>query len=122
MDTQHPTPTQIACHLSHRRLVEALSLRQTLNDRFQYAFARLRIGWGTFDEQGYLSQLQRCILKNEHRIERRRIQWLALQRDVFVELASQARSSTTRDDARCSSARVADALSLAALRSLVGRR
>lgn len=113
MDSQHPTPIELACHLSHRAMLEAIRLRDRLADELDRPEL---VADPRFDRVWHALGLA------ERRLLRRRLRWLALQRDVFVEVASQARSSTTRDDARCSSARVADALSLAALRSLVGRR
>jgi len=113
MDTQHLTPIELACHFSHRAMLEAIRLRDRLADELERPEL---VADPRFD------RLWHALGLAERRLLRRRLRWLALQRDVFVELARDARSTTTADEARCSSARVADALSLAALRSLVGRR
>lgn len=112
MERTEPTSTELACHVSHRSMLEAIALR----DRLTAAIER--------DEANGFVRFERLYHAHgmaDRRVNRRRLRWLALQRDVFVQLANEARTSVTRSDASESAARVSDALCLAALRSLVNR-
>lgn len=110
---QHPTPTELACHVSHRAMLEAIRLRDRLADELERPEL---VDDSRFDRVWHALGLA------QRRLFRRRLRWLALQRDVFVELGRRARTDAIAADVACSSARLADELSLAALRSLVGRR
>jgi hypothetical protein len=113
MDMQHPTQIELACHVSHRAMLEAIRLRDRLADELERP---------ELVESSRFDRVWHALGLAQRRLLRRRLRWLALQRDVFVELGRQARTYAIEADVRCSAARLADELTLAALRSIAGRR
>jgi hypothetical protein len=118
MDDRQFTPTQLACATSHALLLEAIRLREQLLDRLDAVSEALDHAdivrhdlWSRFD------QLYRVVTRVDARVNRRRLAWLELQREVFLELGSEARGLRRSSEWAASVERLDDVIVLASLRA-----
>jgi hypothetical protein len=130
MDTHKLTGIAVDCASSHVLLLEAIRLREKLLSKLEEITAALErplaqsptaFGWYVNRQLGLrFDRLYGTLSAVEARVMRRRLRWLELQRDVFLQIGLEARGSTAEDAAGAAD-RLREALSLAALRSLGGR-
>jgi hypothetical protein len=118
MDDRQFTPKQLACATSHALLLEAIRLREQLLDRLDAVSEALdhadispKALWSRFD------QLYRIVSRVDARVNRRRLAWLELQRDVFLELGSEAEGLRRSSEWSASVERLDDVIMLATLRA-----
>ena len=129
MDDRQFTPTQLACATSHALLLEAIRLREQLLDRLDAVSEALDHAdsvpgprgqrahivrhdlWSRFD------QLYRVVTRVDSRVNRRRLAWLELQREVFLELGSEARGLRRSSEWAASVERLDDVIVLASMRA-----
>jgi hypothetical protein len=121
MDASQLTGTAVACASSHALLIEAIRLREQLLEQLERISDALDQSRASKQLGLRFDRLYRTLSAVEARVMRRRLRWLELQRQVFLEIGLEARSVATAGDAAGAADRLREALSLAALRSLRGR-
>lgn len=121
MDAPQLTGTAVACASSHALLIEAIRLREKILERIEIIADALDRPPASRQLGLRFDRLYRTLSAVEARVMRRRLRWLELQRQVFLEIGLEARSVATATDAAGAADRLREALSLAALRSLRGR-
>lgn len=105
------TATELSCANAYRLLKEAIALRDQLLNRFD------RLNVDDFEQGLQFNRLHHLVTEADHRVMRRRMRWLQLQRDVFDAIGRDARELRTAHEQQ---ALRAD-LSWRAIRSLVPR-
>jgi hypothetical protein len=121
MDAPQLTGTAVACASSHALLLEAIRLREQLLEQLERISDALDQPRASRQLGLRFDRLYHALSAVEARVMRRRLRWLELQRQVFLEIGLEARSVATAADAAGAADRLREALSLAALRSLRGR-
>ena len=112
MSSSNPTPTELSCAISHRRVLEVVRLRERIFD----AMDAIDLDHGPRSNAARWDRLWHVLSLVESRLRRRRIAWLELQAKVFDELRVNASSSVVRSDAAESAQRLLDAVAMYAVR------